>query len=255
MKNRLPKQDNGTQSDEKLRWSDLYIRPAKEKRPGKIYGVLFILLCLAGFAYLLRNDAEEPEETLPPVVNETVTVSEPEERIEITIPDYSQTPGQAQVHYERYEINSIVYEVRGSAAYVVGTIGNNKSVKYLTVEQSLFYSYPVVEICEEAFRDCIKLLKIHIPDSVIIIGDRAFYNCERLEKIRLSEELITVGDRAFAGCTSLQTIHIPSAVKELTAGTFEGDSALIRIEYPTGCRIPEGSDPFGLGEALILDQY
>ena len=136
---------------------------------------------------------------------------------------------------------------------MVGTVGNSKNVKYLTVEQSLFYTYPVVEICEEAFSGCTKLLKIHIPDSVIIIGPRAFFGCERLEKIRLSQELITVGEHAFAGCSSLQSIEMPPPVRDLSADVFEGDTALTRIRIHSSCRLPEGDDPFGLGEKAVLE--
>ena len=257
MKEKLLKnREEGSAPEEKIRSRDLYIRPHKEKKPGKIYGLLFIALCIAGFFFLLRKDAEErPEPDLRTETNEEIMEVIPEEKPEITIPSYSQNPGQAQVTYERYEINSIVYEVRGAAAYVVGTVGNSKSVKYLTVEQTVMFSYPVVEICEEAFRDCTKLLKIHIPDSVIILGDRAFYNCERLEKVRLSEKLVTVGAQAFAYCTSLQTLTVPSSVKELTADVFEGDKALLKVTLPSACRIPSGDDPFRMGEQLVLDWY
>ena len=242
--------------EEKIRFRDLYVRPPKEKKPGKIYGLLFIALCIAGFAFLLRKDAEEHTEQIPQTeLTEIIIEKAAEEKPEVTIPSYSQNPGQAQVSYDRYEINSIVYEVRGAAAYVIGTVGNSKNVKYLTVEQTVLFTYPVVEICEDAFRDCTKLLKIHVPDSVIILGDRAFYNCERLEKVRLSDNLVTVGTQAFAGCSALQTITIPSSVKELTSDVFEGDTSLLRVTIPSACRIPDGDDPFGLGQLLVLERY
>ena len=252
----IKKREEGSGAEEKIRFRDLYVRPPKEKKPGKIYGLLFVALCVAGFGFLLRKDAEDRTEQIPGTeLTEIITEKAVEEKPEVTIPSYSQNPGQAQVVYDRYEINSIVYEVRGAAAYVVGTVGNSKNVKYLTVEQTVLFTYPVVEICEDAFRDCTKLLKIHIPDSVIILGERAFYNCERLEKVRLSENLVTVGKQAFAGCSSLQTIAVPSSVKELTADVFEGDTSLLRVTIPESCRIPAGEDPFGLGPLLILEWY
>ena len=255
----LRNREEGSAPEEKIRSRDLYVRPHKEKKPGKIYGLLFIALCIAAFAFLLRKDAENREDPgLRTEMNETVVVENrkqsTENRVETTIPNYSQNPGQATVSYDQYIFNSIVYEIRGTAAYVVGTVENNKDVKYLTVEKNIF-GFPVVEICEGAFRDCTKLREISVSDSVIILGSDAFSNCERLEKVRLSESLITVGNRAFAGCTSLKTITIPSTVKELKADVFEGDAYLQQISLPSSCRIPEGDDPFGLGEQLVLDWY
>ena len=51
--------------EEKIRSRDLYVRPQKEKKPGKIYGLLFIALCIAAFGFLMRRDAEEKTAPAP----------------------------------------------------------------------------------------------------------------------------------------------------------------------------------------------
>lgn len=267
------KKQNTEDPDElEIRDSDLYLKPKKETRPAKVYGLLFILLCAVALVVLLISDkepeeepeepqvlisaAEEPEENLQEIGQEesaeellTGPVNEPE------IPDYNQQPGQATVEYRRYEINTVIYEIRNDAAFVVGTVGNRKSIKYLTIESSVRYMYPVVEICEGAFRDCTKLLRVHIPDSVLIIRESAFENCSRLELVRMSKGLITMEGRVFAGCAALKSLEFPATVKELRADVFEGAAKLTKLKIPESCRIPEGEDPFGLGEKLKIEFY
>ena len=264
------KHDIDEEDELELKDADLYLKPKKEKTPAKVYGLLFIIFLIAGIIALLVFDSEPEEEPAAPEVlisvageaedelEETVQEDLPEEPQaepvnEAVIPDYNQQPGQAKVEYRRYEINTVVYEIRNDAAFVVGTVGNKKSIKYLTIESSVRYMYPVVEICEGAFSNCGKLLRVHIPDSVIIIRESAFENCKRLELVRMSENLITIEGRVFAGCPAIKSLKFPASVKELRADVFEGDIKLTRLRIPESCRIPEGDDPVGLGEKLKIE--
>ena len=263
-----------TEAEDVLRISDhdLYHRPEKEKKPAKVYGLLFIILCAAAAVFLLISDSEqedlasEQQNLIAVAEEQTQTVEEPTQEIpegsenglpEVTtvIPDYNQQPGQARIEYRRYEINSIVYEIRNDAAFVIGTVGKKKNIKYLTIDSSVKYMYPVVEICEGAFSGCSRLLRVHIPDSVIIIRESAFENCKKLELVRMSEGLITIEGRVFAGCAALKSLKFPVTVKELQADVFEGAVKLAKLRIPESCRIPEGDDPFGLGEKLKIELY
>ena len=266
------KQNTEAEDELSIPDSDLYLRPKKEKKPAKVYGLLFIILCAVAAVFLLVSDSEleekaaEPSaltstagERQPEAVEEQQEIYEgpeelPSETVTV-IPDYNQQPGQATVEYRRYQIGSIIYEIRNDAAFVIGTVGNTKNVKYLTIESSVRYMYPVVEICEGAFRDCSRLLRVHIPDSVIIIRESAFENCKKLELVSMSEGLITIEGRVFAGCAALKSLKFPSTVKELRADVFEGAEKLSKLRIPESCRIPEGDDPFGLGEKLKIEVY
>lgn len=268
----LKKQNTETEDELKIRASDLFIKPKKEKRPAKAYGLIFILLCTIAAAVLLVSDNEPAEEderqvaVVMPVegVREELPdqmpdmpPEEPSEEVreETVIPDYNQQPGQAKIEYRRYEINNVIYEIRNDAAFVVGTVGNTKNIRYLTIASSIRYMYPVVEIGPEAFSGCGRLLRLHIPDSVLIIREGAFENCSKLEQVRMSESLITIEDRVFAGCVALKSLRFPATVRELSADVFEGASSLSSLKIPAGCRIPEGEDPFGLGLKLKIDVY
>ena len=64
----------------------------------------------------------------------------------------------------------------------------------------------IKEIQPAEFKNCTKLEKIILPDSLISIGDNAFEGCFRLEKVFFPDNLKSIGQRAFFGCKSLEKI-------------------------------------------------
>lgn len=80
------------------------------------------------------------------------------------------------------------------------------------------------EICAYAFKDCVNLTKIELPDTIKMIKRGAFKNCSRLPKITLSEHINYIGKEAFDGCTSLTDIiyegtEVPSTYFKLPEQT------------------------------------
>ncbi len=250
------KHSSEEENAEKAEGADLSARPEKEKSPARIFSLLFVLLFVAALIVLLFSDRESGEkETVIPAETAVPAEAQAVQDSGVVIPDYNQQPEQAQIEYPKVEKNSVVYEIRNNAAYAVGSVGGAKNMKYLTIEKTVRNQYPVVEICEGAFKDCVRLQKVHIPDSVIIIRDSAFENCERLETVRMSESVVTVGSRVFAGCSSLKSLKFPATVKELSADVFKGAESLTSLRIPASCVIPDGSDPFGLGDKLLIETY
>ncbi|MBR5912796.1 MAG: leucine-rich repeat domain-containing protein [Selenomonadaceae bacterium] len=70
----------------------------------------------------------------------------------------------------------------------------------------------IKEIQPDEFKNCTKLEKIILPDSLISIGDNAFEGCFRLEKVFFPDNLKSIGQRAFFGCKSLEKIILPDNV-------------------------------------------
>ena len=85
-------------------------------------------------------------------------------------------------------------------------------------------------IADDAFRACISLTSINIPDSVTSIGASAFSSCNSLTKITIPDNVTSIGDNAFASCGSLTSVTIPNSVTNIGAWAFSGCDKLRQYE-------------------------
>ena len=133
--------------------------------------------------------------------------------------------------------------------------------------------YEVKWIGYAAFRDCIGITSIVIPDSVISIDRSVFSGCTSLAEITVSpdnknyssvdgvlfnkdgSELIiypkgngrsaytvpdgvtSISGSAFSGCTSLKEIVIPDSVTIIGSSAFEGCTSLSKVKLSNNLRI------------------
>ena len=93
---------------------------------------------------------------------------------------------------------------------------------------------PVTSIGELAFRNCIGLSSITIPDSVTSIEWGAFGSCSSLTSISIPEGVTSIGDGAFVECSSLSSIAIPESVTSLGVNAFNSCYSLTSITIPKG---------------------
>ena len=107
--------------------------------------------------------------------------------------------------------------------------------------------YPLAQIGEGAFRDCVFLEKIVLPKGVEVIGEQAFYNCSSLGSAALPGSLIKIDDLAFAYCAALKNIVIPQGVTSIGEYAF-GDCAGLEYAYIPSSVAVIGADAF-LGTA------
>ena len=101
----------------------------------------------------------------------------------------------------------------------------------LTIPETI-EGYPVTGIGLYAFTDCISLIRITIPDSVINIGSGAFRDCTGLTNVKIPDSVISIGEYAFYGCTGLTSITIPNSVTSIGNSTFEYCTSLANITIP-----------------------
>ena len=85
--------------------------------------------------------------------------------------------------------------------------------------------YNLTEIGEEAFKDCINLIEIKMPNSVTKIGKRAFDECVELTRIEIPEGITEISGELFSFCEKLTEIEIPKTVKIIRKDAFEGCNA------------------------------
>lgn len=91
-------------------------------------------------------------------------------------------------------------------------------------------------IIDGAFKNCVDITSISIPDSVKTIALYAFSGCKLLTEVSLKNGLTIIGKGAFNGCTSLENITIPSSVKELPIEIFSGCSVLVKVTLEEGLK-------------------
>lgn len=101
----------------------------------------------------------------------------------------------------------------------------------LTVPDTI-HDHDVVAIDSNAFRDCINLKSVVLPETLTRIGSSAFADCIALESITLPSSLKNIGESAFKNCTSLESIAIPDTVKTIGNSAFENCTALKEITLP-----------------------
>ena len=95
----------------------------------------------------------------------------------------------------------------------------------IIIPESVIYSgntYKVTSINDEAFRLCINLTSITIPNSVTSIGDYAFVDCTSLTSIIIPNSVTRIGDYAFVNCSNLSSITIPNSVLSIGSWAFHG---------------------------------
>ncbi|MEG2528818.1 MAG: leucine-rich repeat domain-containing protein, partial [Anaerovoracaceae bacterium] len=86
-----------------------------------------------------------------------------------------------------------------------------------------------------AFKECINLTTVTLPNSVKTIGDEAFNGCTSLVMVMMPK-VETIGVNAFRGCFKLETV-IMSEVKTISGGVFAECKALTSAIMPVATTI------------------
>ena len=91
-------------------------------------------------------------------------------------------------------------------------------------------------IDDNAFRGCVQLSSIQLPDSLVTLESMAFEECSSLSSIFIGNLLEEIGQQVFVKCTQLQNITISSKNVKfsiLNNAIFDKSKHSI-IYYPTG---------------------
>ena len=95
----------------------------------------------------------------------------------------------------------------------------------------------ITSIGSNAFRGCIHVQTVSLPDELYRIGEGAFYECRDLKKIRLPQALEWIRARTFCGCENLEKIKFPEdmELEEIGECAFAGTD-LQRVLLPESVR-------------------
>jgi hypothetical protein len=83
-----------------------------------------------------------------------------------------------------------------------------------------------------AFRDCISLTSVTLPNSVTCIGSYAFSYCTSLTSITIPNNVQSIGEDTFSWCSSLTSITIPNSVQSIGNSAFNGCTGLASVTIP-----------------------
>ncbi|MBP3524718.1 MAG: leucine-rich repeat protein [Clostridia bacterium] len=120
----------------------------------------------------------------------------------------------------RYSISKGTKQI-ASSAFI-----NHPNVTHVDLPET------VVEIRDDAFRDCCALEEIVLPDSLQCIGNAAFSGCIHLRHVKLPRALTVLQEGVFRDCCALEEIEFPESLQRIDDWAFDGCSSLTHVVVP-----------------------
>ncbi|MFD1613910.1 leucine-rich repeat domain-containing protein [Gelatiniphilus marinus] len=135
---------------------------------------------------------------------------------------------------QSFEVDGINYNILNSTDVEV----TSKTQKYtgnIIIPATVNYAnttYHVTAIGYEAFRGCLSVTSISLPNSIITIEDYAFRDCRGITSMILPDSVTSIGEGAFLYCTKLVSVNIPDKITTISMSTFAYCQDLTSITIP-----------------------
>lgn len=154
--------------------------------------------------------------------------------------------------YATFITNGLVFSpIDNNTKYSVTNFTGDNNVEVDIIIPRKFQGKPVTEIGEQAFYRKMGILSVIIPDTVTFIRLRAFKECEKLARVEIPNSVISIGSRAFKD-TPLTGVTIPSSVLYIGHHAFEFCNFLAEVIIESSS-IAE--DPMASGDTSKLGLY
>lgn len=117
----------------------------------------------------------------------------------------------------RFDDTSIPFVGANGLAYQPNDIGNTCTVTGIgtfageeLIIPDYIAGYRVTAIADYAFKECTKLKKLVLPETVKTIGEGAFYGCTGLTEFTIPASVTYMGDDVINGCNNMTTLYYNS---------------------------------------------
>ena len=87
----------------------------------------------------------------------------------------------------------------------------------------------VIKIGSYAFKDCVSLTNITIPNSLTTIELASFADCTSLNNVHIPDNIYYIGNWAFSDCKNLTSVHIGCNITAVHTGAFGNCTKLMSI--------------------------
>ena len=159
-------------------------------------------------------------------------------RCGISDPNYTPPSNNTEKYTNGLKLGECMWG-NGYAVWGVGTATDTD-----IIIPSTYNGKPVIEIYENAFKDCTNIISVSIPSSVVTIGTEAFSGCISLETVSITEGLTGIQSKAFYNCDSLKQINIPNSIENISKDSFEDCDNLKYNEFNNGIYLGNQSNPY-----------
>ena len=136
--------------------------------------------------------------------------------------------GGLPVFVGRARMENLIYMINNDSATITITDCDTKVSGNLEIPSNI-ENKPVISIGENAFRDCVSLNNVKIPDGLKTISNGAFYKCTNLSNVNIPETVNRIGAFAFQG-SALTNVKIPDTVTNIEGSAFRNCLRLTNIE-------------------------
>lgn len=120
-----------------------------------------------------------------------------------------------------------------------GAFKNCEKLEKLDVGES------VEVLMTEACRGCKRLKALVLPKNVRAVGESAFRDCTALTALTVENDEIELGERAFENCARLEDVMLADGISEIYGGVFNSCKSISAIKLPANLTV--------LGESSFAD--
>ncbi len=115
-------------------------------------------------------------------------------------------------------------------------ISKTTLIEYLGEKETVIVPHGVTAICNYAFEENSKVVRVQLPSTVGRIFTRAFNRCTSLREIVFPEGVEEIHSCAFYGCSALCEVVFPSTLKSIGSFAFAGCKSIRELILPEGVK-------------------